>query len=553
MGRSSLCQFTLCPANCAKIKSNMRNIFKFVLVHDRNKERHSRQRMTGMKKATSLSEWQLQAVLYKAKLTQYYETFISQGGDDIDQIMQCDEQEFLEIMSLVGMSQKPLHVRRLQRTLNEFSLNRAQFLMTSVNFVGFPPMDFPSSTSPIEGLTSALQFLIPGFMPNQLDLSALMASSQLDETLVASTSKGSVVSPSPPSSTIKAIPSSSSGSNSVVGGTANIILPFPDSVLMSLVSSGCQVTPPPIIHGSTSVDSCSPMKGVDTRPAVDTLSPVQKTNAQTHSEIANDFGLVASSSSSMSSAAAMDPSSMIYQLFEIPSLCDTDIRQLAETQASAQQKENQQRVVRRNVVAIEHPRRLIEFRRFSAIYGRFDAKRKADKPLTFHEALVNEAAAQLCICRPELLTRRDELFPLARKLVRSAGFRGLRGMSRRHLSRRRNRKRSGMVGEEAAYDSTERSSERSQSPEHSSVGSTSPSPSPQVGGHASATEGLENGDIFRPNSVESTSSTNHKATMEQRAIRLEECFERSQLQAPIKKRRQQNQQQQSPNTTRIQE
>lgn len=40
------------------------------------------------------------------------------GGDDIDQIMQCDEQEFLEIMSLVGMSSKPLHVRRLQRTLN---------------------------------------------------------------------------------------------------------------------------------------------------------------------------------------------------------------------------------------------------------------------------------------------------------------------------------------------------------------------------------------------------------------------------------------------------
>lgn len=49
------------------------------------------------------------------------------GGDDIDQIMQCDEQEFLEIMSLVGMSSKPLHVRRLQRTLNvipQFSLSR---------------------------------------------------------------------------------------------------------------------------------------------------------------------------------------------------------------------------------------------------------------------------------------------------------------------------------------------------------------------------------------------------------------------------------------------
>lgn len=34
---------------------------------------------------------------------------------------------------------------------------------------------------------------------------------------------------------------------------------------------------------------------------------------------------------------------------------------------------------------VDSPYRLEEFRRFSAIYGRFDAKRKADKPLTLHE------------------------------------------------------------------------------------------------------------------------------------------------------------------------
>lgn len=31
-----------------------------------------------MRRANNLSEWQLQAVLFKAKLTQYFETFISQ-------------------------------------------------------------------------------------------------------------------------------------------------------------------------------------------------------------------------------------------------------------------------------------------------------------------------------------------------------------------------------------------------------------------------------------------------------------------------------------------
>ncbi|VDK71261.1 unnamed protein product, partial [Cylicostephanus goldi] len=61
------------------------------------------------------------------------------------------------------------------------------------------------------------------------------------------------------------------------------------------------------------------------------------------------------------------------------------------------------------------PNRLAEYRKYSAIYGRFDAKRKPDKGLSFHEVSVNEAAAQLCLIMPSLLTRRDELFLLARQ------------------------------------------------------------------------------------------------------------------------------------------
>ena len=33
----------------------------------------------------------------------------------------------------------------------------------------------------------------------------------------------------------------------------------------------------------------------------------------------------------------------------------------------------------------EDPQKIKEIRRFSAIYGRFDAKRKPEKPLTLHE------------------------------------------------------------------------------------------------------------------------------------------------------------------------
>ncbi|XP_065318861.1 uncharacterized protein LOC135926856 [Gordionus sp. m RMFG-2023] len=60
-------------------------------------------------------------------------------------------------------------------------------------------------------------------------------------------------------------------------------------------------------------------------------------------------------------------------------------------------------------------------RMFGAIYGRFDSKRK-EKPMSLHELYVNEAAMEICIKRPELLTRRDELFPLARQVVRESGY-----------------------------------------------------------------------------------------------------------------------------------
>ena len=82
----------------------------------------------------------------------------------------------------------------------------------------------------------------------------------------------------------------------------------------------------------------------------------------------------------------------------------------------------------------EDPTKIEEIRRFSAIYGRFDCKRKPEKPLTMHEVSVNEAAAQLCLMMPTLLTRRDELFPLARQVVRSSGYQYSKGHSRSQFS-----------------------------------------------------------------------------------------------------------------------
>lgn len=75
------------------------------------------------------------------------------------------------------------------------------------------------------------------------------------------------------------------------------------------------------------------------------------------------------------------------------------------------------------------PRRMDQIRKYAAIYGRFDCKRRPEKPLTLHELSVNEAAAQMCRFMPALLTRRDELFPLARQVVRDAGYNYSKGLT----------------------------------------------------------------------------------------------------------------------------
>ena len=49
------------------------------------------------------------------------------GGDDVQQLCDAGEEEFLEIMALVGMASKPLHVRRLQKALQEWLCNPGEF------------------------------------------------------------------------------------------------------------------------------------------------------------------------------------------------------------------------------------------------------------------------------------------------------------------------------------------------------------------------------------------------------------------------------------------
>lgn len=101
----------------------------------------------------TLGELQLYRVLQRANLLAYYDTFIQQGGDDVQQLCEAAEDEFLEIMALVGMATKPLHVRRLQKALRDWAANPTLFATAAAP--PHQPQPLPTGGLPLFKVDSA--------------------------------------------------------------------------------------------------------------------------------------------------------------------------------------------------------------------------------------------------------------------------------------------------------------------------------------------------------------------------------------------------------------
>ncbi|CAG5125958.1 unnamed protein product [Candidula unifasciata] len=276
------------------------------------------------------SELQLYRVLQRANLLQYFETFITQGGDDVQQLCEAGEDEFLEIMALVGMASKPLHVRRLQKALQEWVANPSAFEERSSSLQDYKVTPSQSST---------------------ISTSTPWSSQARD----ASPSDGSNL-------------DDPSSSNSPPGD-------FKDNIKDILF----QQTEPPYLS----------MMGMS--------QPV----------------LLEHQINAIAAAAAM----------------------LAQELPPFEPKPMPKKQISRDIAKVmlmstEDPTRMDAMRRYAAIYGRFDSKRKNHRPMSMHEISVNEAAAQLCSHIPALLSRREELFPLARQVVRDSGYQYSKGHSR---------------------------------------------------------------------------------------------------------------------------
>jgi NGFI-A-binding protein len=267
----------------------------------------------------------------------------------VQQLCDAGEEEFLEIMALVGMASKPLHVRRLQKALHEWMTNPSLFQSPAPQNSDVPP---PILFNPE-----------PGSISQQLQQQRSM-----------------------------------SGSYS--------------SIAPSFSSPHAGST-----HTSSSHGFCSLTSSTFGTPPT-----------------------ISSSSSTPSNVVSLNPSLTDSQISRIITSAERLARTLPQLEPRTQNIKKRSARELEQVIAMSDsdPRRMDEIRKFSAIYGRFDCKRKPEKPLTLHEVCVNEAAAQICKFIPALLTRRDELFPLARQVVRDSGFghsATIRLMSQGHSNR----------------------------------------------------------------------------------------------------------------------
>uniref|UniRef100_A0A8D2IY97 NGFI-A binding protein 1 n=1 Tax=Varanus komodoensis TaxID=61221 RepID=A0A8D2IY97_VARKO len=303
----------------------------------------------------TLGELQLYRILQKANLLFYFDAFIQQGGDDVQQLCEAGEEEFLEIMALVGMASKPLHVRRLQKALRDWVTNPGLFNQ--------PLTSLPVSSIPIYKLPEGSPAWL-GISCNSYERNSNTREPHLKIPKCAATT---------------CVQSVGAGKSDGVGS-----LPLQSGSEQRLWQGH---------HTTESEHSLSP---------ADVGSPASpKENTET-----------------LDAAAALSVTECVERM--VPTLPKSDLNEVKELLKI--NKKLAKMVGHIFEMSDEDPHKEEEIRKYSAIYGRFDSKRKDGKHLTLHELTVNEAAAQLCVKDNALLTRRDELFALARQISREVTY-----------------------------------------------------------------------------------------------------------------------------------
>ncbi|XP_064468410.1 uncharacterized protein LOC135379088 [Ornithodoros turicata] len=79
------------------------------------------QPVAGTSTAADGTEGELHALLRRADLISYHDKFMQIGGDNVQQLYDSTVDDFQEVIDLVDMARKPLHVKRLKKTLTQWT------------------------------------------------------------------------------------------------------------------------------------------------------------------------------------------------------------------------------------------------------------------------------------------------------------------------------------------------------------------------------------------------------------------------------------------------
>uniref|UniRef100_A0A3P9PDP5 NGFI-A binding protein 2 (EGR1 binding protein 2) n=1 Tax=Poecilia reticulata TaxID=8081 RepID=A0A3P9PDP5_POERE len=336
----------------------------------------------------TLGELQLYRVLQRANLLAYYETFIQQGGDDVQQLCEAAEEEFLEIMALVGMATKPLHVRRLQKALRDWAANPALFSqpVANVPLGGIPlfKVEGTGSSGSAGGYRKALSNGQPGSPCEREDRACLTPMYSGSPR-----SPCSQASPQPPDTHYR---------EKLSPMDPHWLSPDPDGNGALASASGAEEEPhsPPLLSAGPPGPSTSPVPSASFAPAPLSAWPGGQLDEET-------------------ARAVVESVERLYRT--LPRSDPAEVKTLLRMN-----KKIAKTVGHIFRMGSQDANKEEEIRKYSLIYGRFDSKRREGKQLTHHELIINEAAAQFCMRDNALLLRRVELFSLARQVARKCAY-----------------------------------------------------------------------------------------------------------------------------------
>ncbi|XP_047202569.1 NGFI-A-binding protein 2 isoform X1 [Girardinichthys multiradiatus] len=336
----------------------------------------------------TLGELQLYRVLQRANLLAYYETFIQQGGDDVQQLCEAAEEEFLEIMALVGMATKPLHVRRLQKALRDWAANPALFSqpVANVPLGGIPlfKVEGTGSSGSAGGPRKGLSNGQPGSPCEREDRACLTPMYSGSPR-----SPCSQASPQPPDTHYR---------EKLSPMDPHWLSPDPDGNGALASASGAEEEPhsPPLVSTGPPGPSTSPVPSASFVPAPLSAWPGGQLDEETTRAVVESVERL------HRTLPRSDPAE-VKTLLRMNKKIAKTVGHIFRMGSQDANKEE-------------------EIRKYSLIYGRFDSKRREGKQLTHHELIINEAAAQFCMRDNALLLRRVELFSLARQVARKCAY-----------------------------------------------------------------------------------------------------------------------------------